>query len=158
MITILCKYITYWYTTVQCTGEDDYQRIFGSQQEQFFNDAIKRASANVTIRTDNIYEGAEGFNLDLFFASPQAGFYVIPNIATVTINDTTSEYINCLVSHAVSLHCVIVDLTIGFIGAPYQAREDEGPITFTVGVVGVTELATDVVVSFSTLDGFTPGR
>ena len=59
---------------------------------------VRRASANVTIRTDNVYEGVEEFSLDLFFALPQAGFYVIPNIATVTIHDTTSEYIICLVS------------------------------------------------------------
>ena len=61
---------------------------------------MRRASAEVTIRTDNIYyEGVEEFSLDLFFASPQSGFFVIPNIATVTIIDTTSEYISCLVSH-----------------------------------------------------------
>ena len=54
---------------------------------------MRRASADVTIRTDNVYEGVEEFRLDLFFASPQTGFFVIPNIATVIINDTTSEYI-----------------------------------------------------------------
>ena len=60
---------------------------------------MRRASAEVTIRTDDVYEGAEEFDLDLFFANPQAGFFVIPNIATVTITDTTSEYIMCPVSH-----------------------------------------------------------
>ena len=81
------------------TDEDDYQRIRGSQQEEFISNTIRRASAEVTIRTDNVYEGAEEFSLDLFFASSQTGFFVIPNIATVTITDTTSEYISCLVSH-----------------------------------------------------------
>ena len=48
---------------------------------------MRRASAEVTIRTDNVYEGVEEFSLDLFFADPQARFFVIPNIATVTILD-----------------------------------------------------------------------
>ena len=55
------------------------------------------------------------------------------------------------------MHCVIVEVTIGFIGAPYQAMENMGPMTFTVGVIGGTELATDVVVSFSTMNGSTSG-
>ena len=50
------------------------------------------------------------------------------------------------------LYHIITDLTIGFIGAPYRAMENEGPMLFTVGVIGDTELATDVVVSFSTVD------
>ena len=69
------------------TDEDDYQRIRGSQQEQFITNTMRRASAEVTIRTDNVYEGVEEFSLDLFFASPQSGFFVIPNITTVTILD-----------------------------------------------------------------------
>ena len=36
--------------------------------------------------------------------------------------------------------------------------ENMGPMVFTVGVVGDTVLATDVVVSFSTVDGSTSGR
>ena len=36
--------------------------------------------------------------------------------------------------------------------------ENEGPMTFTVGVIGDTQLDTDVVVSFSTMDGSTAGR
>ena len=55
------------------------------------------------------------------------------------------------------MHCVIAEVTIGFIGAPYQARENMGPMRFTVSVIGDTKLATDVVVSFSTVDGSTPG-
>ena len=69
------------------TDEDDYQRIRGSQQEQFFSNTMRRASAEVTLRTDNVYEGVEEFRLELFFASPQTGFFVIPNIATVTVLD-----------------------------------------------------------------------
>ena len=67
--------------------ENDYQRIRGSQQERFFNNDNRRASAEVTIRTDNVYDGVEEFSLDLFFASPQTGFFVTPSIATVTILD-----------------------------------------------------------------------
>ena len=69
------------------TDEDDYQRIRGSQQEQFFSNIKRRASAEVTIRTDNVYESVEEFNLDLSFTQPQTGFFVIPNIVTVTILD-----------------------------------------------------------------------
>ena len=69
------------------TDEDDYQRIRGSQQEQFITHTMRRASAQVTIRTDNVYEGVEEFSLDLSFTQPQTGFFVIPNIATVTILD-----------------------------------------------------------------------
>ena len=36
--------------------------------------------------------------------------------------------------------------------------ENMGPMIFTVGVIGDTVLPTDVVVSFSTVDGSTPGR
>ena len=69
------------------SGENDYQRIRGSSQESLFNNDNRRGSADVTIRTDNVYESVEEFSLDLFFASPQTGFFVIPNIATVTILD-----------------------------------------------------------------------
>ena len=69
------------------TDEDDYQRIRGSQQERLINNNVRRASADVAIKTDNVYESVEEFSLDLFFASPQTGFFVMPNIATVTILD-----------------------------------------------------------------------
>ena len=67
--------------------ENDYQRIRGSQQERFFSNDNRRASTDVTIRTDNVHESAEEFSLYLFFASPQTGFFVIPDIVTVTILD-----------------------------------------------------------------------
>ena len=35
--------------------------------------------------------------------------------------------------------------------------ENMGPMLFTVGVIGGTTLTTDVVVSFSTMDGSTSG-
>ena len=56
------------------------------------------------------------------------------------------------------MYCVIAEVTVGFIGAPYRARENMGPMIFTVGVIGDTVLNTDVEVSFSTEDGSTPGR
>ena len=61
-------------------------------------------------------------------------------------------------SYLVTHHLLHTDLTIGFIGAPYRASEDMGPMRFTVGVIGDTVPATDVVVSFSTVDGFISGR
>ena len=59
-----------------------------------------------------------------------------------------------------NLALVIADLTIGFIGAPYRATENMGPMIFTVAVnvIGNAMLTTDVVVSFSTVDGTTSGR
>ena len=36
--------------------------------------------------------------------------------------------------------------------------ENTGPVIFIVGVIGDTELQTDVVVSFSTMNGSTSGR
>ena len=59
-----------------------------------------------------------------------------------------------------NLALVIADLTIGFIGAPYRAMENMGPMIFTVivNVIGNAMLTTDVVVSFSTVDGSTSGR
>ena len=48
-------------------------------------------------------------------------------------------------------------MIIGFVGAPYQVVEDRGPVIFTVTVIGGTALDRDVVVSFSTVDGSTPG-
>ena len=71
------------------TDEDDYQRIRGSQQEQFITNTMRRASAEVTIRTDNLNEGVEEFSLELFLAQPQTGFFVIPSITTVTVLDST---------------------------------------------------------------------
>ena len=119
---------------------------------------MRRGNADVTINTDNVYEGTEEFNLVLTFAQPRRRFFVIPNITTVTINDTTGEYIICPYSLTITLHCVFAGLTIGFIGAPYRAIEDMASIIFTVGVIGNTKLATDVVVSFSTIDGSTSGK
>ena len=87
----------YIYIYIIYTDENDYQRIRGSQQEQFITSTMRRASADVTIRIDNVNEGAEEFSLELFFASPQSGFFVIPNIATVTILDAAiGEKISCL--------------------------------------------------------------
>ena len=48
-------------------------------------------------------------------------------------------------------------MVIGFIGAPYLAHENIGSMIFTVGVIGETTLDKNVVVSFSTSDGSTPG-
>ena len=42
---------------------------------------------DVTIKRDNVNEGAEEFSLELFFASPRTRFFAIPNIATVTLLD-----------------------------------------------------------------------
>ena len=55
---------------------------------------------------------------------------------------------------------VTADLTIGFIGAPYRAMENMGPMIFTVAVnvIGNAMLTADVVVSFSTVDGTISGR
>ena len=96
--------------------------------------------------------------LNFYYAEPSGGFFIIPNITTVTIMDTTGECIRCMVYLAVwTIIFSIVELTIGFIGAPYQALENTGPMIFTVGVIGDTVFDRDVVVSFSTMDGSTPG-
>ena len=84
-------------TVYTLTDEDDYQHIRGSQQERLLNNNIRRASADVAIKTDNVYDGVEEFSLDLFFAAQQTGFFVMPNIATVTIYDALiGEEIICL--------------------------------------------------------------
>ena len=118
----------------------------------------RQASAEIIIRTDDVYEGTEIFSLNLSLASPQSGVFVIPNIANLTIIDTTSEQLLHLSTLKITVHYVITDLTIGFIGAPYRAIENTGPMIFTVGVIGDTTLGIDVVVSFSTVDGSTPGK
>ena len=48
---------------------------------------MRTASADVTIKTDNVYERLEEFSLELHLASPQTRFFVMPNIASVTILD-----------------------------------------------------------------------
>ena len=78
---ISCTY----YIFLCYTGEQDYQPI--RSQEQTLNNHVRRASVNVTIRTDSESEGVEQFSLELSLASPQTGFFVRPNIATVTILD-----------------------------------------------------------------------
>ena len=70
------------------TDEDDYQHIHGSQQERQLTYSNRRASADVKINIDSMYEGVEEFSLELYFASPQTGFFVSPNIATVTVLNT----------------------------------------------------------------------
>ena len=59
-----------------------------------------------------------------------------------------------------SLHYVIAELTIGFTGAPYRVKENMGPmiLTVTADEIGIVVLSTDVVVSFSTVDGSTQSR
>ncbi len=43
-------------------------------------------------------------------------------------------------------------VTVGFINPPYSAREDEGPMNFTVGVTSGHTLDRDIELSFSTAD------
>ena len=56
------------------------------------NATLRSACVDVTIRTDNVYEGVEDFSLDLFFDNAEIGFFVIPNVTTVTISDTTGSF------------------------------------------------------------------
>ncbi len=49
-------------------------------------------------------------------------------------------------------------MTVGFINPPYSAREDEGPIIFTVGVTSDHILDRDIELSFSTADGLIAGE
>ncbi len=44
-------------------------------------------------------------------------------------------------------------VTVGFIDSPYSAREDEGPMIFTVGVTSGHTINRDIELSFSTADG-----
>ena len=70
------------------------------------------------------------------------------------------QVIKSIVCFYKNLALVIADLTIGFTGTPYRAMENMGPMIFTVAVnvIGNAMLTTDVVVSFSTVDGSTSGR
>ena len=52
------------------------------------------------------------------------------------------------------LHAVV---TVGFIGAPYFAREIERLVLFTVGVTTNTVLARNIELSFSTLNSTISG-
>ncbi len=67
---------------------------------------------------------------------------------------------NCL-EYAVVLCYTLTNtytvLTVGFIGAPYSAREDDGPMIFTVGVTSAHTLDRDIVLSFSTADSTQTG-
>ena len=54
----------------------------------------------------------------------------------------------------VNIIVLYAELTIGFINPPYSAREDGGPMMFTVGVIGETLLQErEVQVTFSTANG-----
>ena len=50
------------------------------------------------------------------------------------------------------------EVTVGFINPPYSAREDEGPMIFTVGVTSGHILDRDIELSFSTVDGLIAGK
>ena len=58
------------------------------------------------------------------------------------------------------MYITIAEVTVGFTGAPYRAKENLGPMIFTVAVnvIGNATLTTDVVVSFSTVNGSILGR
>ncbi len=49
------------------------------------------------------------------------------------------------------------EVTVGFINLPYSAREDEGPMIFTVGVTRGVLDTDDIELSFSTADGLIEG-
>ena len=121
----------------------------------------------VNITDDSVYEGEEDFSGTLTLVSDSPRVTIDPSNAVATILDnegkrTTFIQISLfvkelVVSYCIYILCVIAEVTIGFIGAPYQAMENMGPMLFTVGVIGDTELSTDVVASFSTVDGSTSG-
>ncbi len=49
-------------------------------------------------------------------------------------------------------------MTVGFINSPYSAREDEGPMIFTVGVTSNHTLNRDIEFSFLTVNGLIAGE
>ena len=61
------------------------------EMERVLTDATRSVCIDVTIHTDNMDEIAEKFSIELLFAEPSGGFFVVPNITTVTIVDTTGE-------------------------------------------------------------------
>ena len=71
-------------------GEMDYVPI-QSQMERVLTDATRSACINITIHTNNMDEIAEKFSIELLYVMPLKGFFVIPDITTVTIVDITGE-------------------------------------------------------------------
>ena len=79
-------------------GELDYMPIRSQffEMERVLTNAARSACIDVTIRMDNVYEDTEEFSIELLFAEPSGGFFVAPDITTVTIMDTTGECIRCM--------------------------------------------------------------
>ena len=74
-------------------GEMDYMPIrsqFFEKERTLTNDE-RSACIDVTIHTDNMDEIAEKFSIELLYAMPSGGFFVIPDMTTVTIVDITGE-------------------------------------------------------------------
>ena len=63
------------------------------EMERVLTNAVRSACIDVTIHMDNVYEDTEEFSIELLYAMPSGGFFVTPNITTVTIMDTTGECI-----------------------------------------------------------------
>ena len=133
-----------------------------------FNAATRRLNVSVDLFDDSRYERKEDFNGILSSDSPRVTISPDNALATIVDDDCMQviefytyfcmKWPHYLHSYLVPHHHLHTDITIGFIGVPYQSLEDMGPMTFTVGVIGDTVPATDVVVSFSTVDGSVSGR
>ena len=67
------------------------------EMERTLTNNERSACIDVTIHTDNMDEIAEEFSIKLRYAMPSGGFFVIPDITTVTImNITGSQVYICL--------------------------------------------------------------
>ncbi|XP_064387533.1 uncharacterized protein LOC135335856 isoform X2 [Halichondria panicea] len=126
--------------TVRGTADgDDYTEVTGARFAYFlfFSDTSRRSCFMVEITEDNRYEFEEQFSLrfiELEGTSLPDNLVLDPARSNITILDDT-------------------EVTVGFINPPYSAREDEGPMIFTVGVTSGHILDRDIELSFSTVDG-----
>ena len=64
----------------------------------------------------------------------------------------------CTCTHYAVLYNFHTEVTVGFINPLYSAREDEGPMIFTVGVTSGHTLNIDIELFFSTADGLIAGE
>ncbi len=128
-----------------------------------FSDMFRRICIFVEIREDERYEFQEQFSLrfiELQGTTLPDTLVLDPARSNITIVDNEGKYGgDSLINLVIPANPYIyTDVTVGFINPPYSAREDEGPMIFTVGVTSGHTLNRDIELSFSTVDGLIVGE